>query len=318
MIGFIRLIEIKGIIHDSNDQPIAGVIIEAFERSVFSNLDRLLAPAEVSDSTGSFNIVPISAIQQDVNKIYLVITDTNRKFTSVKDRENRFNKVIDFQGNVKWKSENVDQIDDIDITISLQPKKLPNSKYEAVVIGSGFGGTITSFTLANKYKNDGGGSIANISKRNSDGSPVLDQNGNPVFDFDARLSITEVPNGVLNPDIQNKHPTQEEVDRFSKQNNVCQRQGRCVLGCIPGARHTLNKQIHKAISDGKPLDVFPLCEVTNIEQNGDPEFKYKIAFTDYRDDDGGTKRTIQASDCDKENQILSWCPDKNQPSNQII
>src|SRR5215469_4673659 len=150
------MIEIKGIIHDSNDRPIAGVMIEAFERSIFSTLDRLLAPAEVSDSTGSFNIVPVSAIQPDVHKIYLVITDANRKFTSVKDRENRFSKVIDFQGNVKWKSENVDQIDDIDITISLQPRKLPDSKYEAVVIGSGFGGTITSLTLANKYKMDGG------------------------------------------------------------------------------------------------------------------------------------------------------------------
>jgi choline dehydrogenase-like flavoprotein len=450
------MVEIKGIIHDSNNQSLAGVIIEAFERSLFSNLDRLLAPAEVSDSTGSFNIVPISGIQPNVQKIYLVISDTNRKFSSVKDRENRFSKVIDFQGNVKWKSESLDDIGNIDITISLQPRKLPDSKYEAVVIGSGFGGTITSLTLANKFKEDGEGkkvcilergqwwvshempvdkkgttdgkptireylekndipystwaypddlkglfrvfgnsrpvnkvkglydyramrnvhvitasgvgggslvytnvterpdksvyenwptevdgkpsleeyfevaesfigvnsitttdglgkfklrrgqifqeaankidanSIANTVKRNSDGSPMLDQNGKPIFDFDARLSITEVPNGVFNPDSQNKHPTQEEVDKFSKQNNVCQRQGRCVLGCIPGARHTLNKQIHKAISDGKPLDVFSLCEVTNIEESGDPEFKYKIDFTDYRDNDNsGTKRTVR-------------------------
>src|SRR5919198_6423340 len=134
------MIEVKGIIHDSNNQPIAGVIIEAFERSVFSNLDRLLAPASVSDSTGSFDIVPVSGIQPNVQKIYLVITDANKKFTSVKDRENRFSKIIDFQGNVKWKSENLDDIGNIDITISLQPRKSPDSKYEAVVIGSGFGG----------------------------------------------------------------------------------------------------------------------------------------------------------------------------------
>ena len=151
------MIEVKGIIHDSNNQPIRGVIIEAFERSAFANLDRILAPAVSSDPTGSFSIVPVSNIQPNVQNIYLVITDSNKKFTSVKDRQNRFSKVIDFQGNVKWKSDNLDDIGNIDITISLQPRKLPDSKYEAVVIGSGFGGTITSLTLANKFKEDGEG-----------------------------------------------------------------------------------------------------------------------------------------------------------------
>src|SRR5947209_3121196 len=146
------MVEIKGIIHDSNNQPLAGVIVEAFERSVFSNLDRLLAPAEVSDSAGTFNIVSVSGIQPDIQKIYVIITDTNKKFSSVKDVQSRFNKIIDYQGNVKWKSETLDDIGNVDITISLQPKKSPDSKYEAVVIGSGFGGTITSLTLANKYK----------------------------------------------------------------------------------------------------------------------------------------------------------------------
>jgi choline dehydrogenase-like flavoprotein len=449
------MIEVKGIIHDSNNQPIRGVIIEAFERSAFANLDRILAPAVSSDSTGSFSIVPVSNIQPNVQNIYLVITDSNKKFTSVKDRENRFSKVIDFQGNVKWNSGNLDDIGNIDVTISLQPKKLPDSKYEAVVIGSGFGGTITSLTLANRYKKNGGGqkvcilergqwwvshempvnasgttdgiptireylekndipystwaypddlkglfmvfgnsrpvnrqkglydfrsmknvniiaasgvgggslvytnvterpdesvyenwptevdgkpslgqyfgvaekfigvnsitttaglgkfklrrgqafqeaaykmdanSIANTVKTNPDGSPILDQNGKPIFDFDARLSITDISTDVFNP--ASGRPNQQDIEKFSKQNNVCQRQGRCVLGCIPGARHTLNKQIYKAISDGKPLDVFPLCEVTNIEESGDPQFKYKIDFTDYRDDDNGTKRTVRAN-----------------------
>jgi choline dehydrogenase-like flavoprotein len=449
------MIEIKGIIHDSNNQPIRGVIIEAFERSAVANLDRILALAVSSDSTGSFSIVPVSNIQPNVQNIYLVITDSNKKFTSVKDRENRFSKIIDFQGNVKWKSDNLDDIGNIDITISLQPKKLPDSKYEAVVIGSGFGGTITSLTLAKKYKTEGKGqkvcilergqwwvshempvnasgttdgkptireylekndipystwaypddlkglfmvfgnsrpvnrrkglydyrtmknvniiaasgvgggslvytnvteapeksvyenwpteadgkpslgqyfekaenfigvnsitttaglgkfklrrgqifqeaaykmdanSIANAVKTNPDGSPILDQNGKGIFDFDARLSITDISTDVFNPTIG--RPNQQDIEKFSKQNNVCQRQGRCVLGCIPGARHTLNKQIYNAISGGTPLDVFPLCEVTNIEESGDPEFKYKIDFTDYRDDDNGTKRTIRAN-----------------------
>jgi hypothetical protein len=138
------MVEIKGVIHDSSGQPISGIIIEAFERSIISSLDRLLAPAEVSDSVGSFKIVPVSGIQPDLQKIFLVITESNKKFTSVKEGENnRFSKIIDFQGNVKWKSENIDDIANINITISLQPRKLPDNKYEAVVIGSGFGGTIT-------------------------------------------------------------------------------------------------------------------------------------------------------------------------------
>ena len=432
------MVEIKGVIHDSNNQPISGIIIEAFERSVFSSLDRLLAPAEVTDSTGSFKMVSVSGIQPDVQKIYLVITDTNKKFTSVKEgQNNRFSKITDFQGNIKWKSENIADIGNINITISLQPRKLPDNKYEAIVIGSGFGGTITSLSLANKYKEDGegkkvcilergqwwvshemplnqsgtidgkptireyleqndipystwaypddlkglfklfgnsrpvnklrgvydyrsmknvniitasgvgGGSLVytNVTEQpdktvyenwptEADGKPSLDQyfivaenfigvnpiittaglgkfklrrgqvfqeaamkigSNNSIMNLDnlnAKLSITDISTDVFN--TAGGHPNPQEINKFSKQNNVCQRQGRCVLGCIPGARHTLNKQIHKAISDGKPLEVFPLCEVTNIEESGDPQFKYKIDFTDYRDDDSGTKRTIQA------------------------
>jgi cholesterol oxidase len=430
------MVEIKGVIHDSSGQPISGIIIEAFERSIISSLDRLLAPAEVSDSVGSFKIVPVSGIQPDLQKIFLVITESNKKFTSVKEGENnRFSKIIDFQGNVKWKSENLDEVGNINITISLQPRRLPDSKYESVVIGSGFGGTITSLSLANKYKQDGGGKKVCILERGQwwishemptnekgtidekptireylekndvpystwaypddmkglfqvfgnsrpvnklkgiydyrsmrnvniitasgvgggslvytnvteqpessvyenwptevDGKPSLEQyfdvaenfigvnsiittaglgkfklrrgqvfqdaatqiGGNSIMNLDslnAKLSITDISTDVFN--TATGHPTQQDINKFSKQNNVCQRQGRCVLGCIPGARHTLNKQIHKAISDGKPLEVFPLCEVTNIEESGDPEFKYKIDFTDYRDSDNGTKRTMQ-------------------------
>jgi hypothetical protein len=88
------MVEIKGKIHDLNNQPLVGIIIEAFERSVLSNLDRILAPAELSDSTGSFKIVPVSGIEPDIQKIYLVITDTNKKYSSVKDGQSRFNRVV--------------------------------------------------------------------------------------------------------------------------------------------------------------------------------------------------------------------------------
>jgi choline dehydrogenase-like flavoprotein len=447
------MVEIKGLIHDSSNQPLSGIIIEAFERSIFSSLDRLLAPAEVSDSSGSFKIVSVSGIQPDVQKIYVVITDANKKFTSVKEgQNNRFSKITDFQGNIKWKSENLDDIGNINITMSSQPRKLPDDKYEAVVIGSGFGGTITSLSLANKYKEDGGGRKVCILERGLwwvshemplnergtvDGKPTireyLEQNDIPystwaypddlkglfkvfgnsrpvnklkglydyrsmtnvniitasgigggslvyfniterphesvldrweselgldinstnlkpyydtaekfigvntitttaglgkfklrrtqvfqdavksindkthnvietngALDLDARLSITDIPTSVF--DTSNNHPTPDDIQKYAittnKQNNVCQRQGRCGLGCIPGARHTLNKQLYGAISGNQPIDVFPLCEVITIEKiDGIDDYKYNITFKDHRENNNGKneiERTIKA------------------------
>jgi choline dehydrogenase-like flavoprotein len=42
---------------------------------------------------------------------------------------------------------------------------LPSGKYEAIVIGSGFGGTIVSLSLANKYEKEGQGKKACILER---------------------------------------------------------------------------------------------------------------------------------------------------------
>jgi hypothetical protein len=89
--------------------------------------------------------------------------------------------------------------------------------------------------------------------------------------LDANLSITDIPGGLFAPRaLPVPRPTPEEIKKYSTptQTNVCQRQGRCVLVCLPGARHTLNKQIYGAMTTGRPLDVHPLCEVNNIEQIG--------------------------------------------------
>ena len=42
---------------------------------------------------------------------------------------------------------------------------MPASKYEAVVIGSGFGGTVVSLSLSNKYEKDGEGKSVCILER---------------------------------------------------------------------------------------------------------------------------------------------------------
>src|SRR5215217_8486517 len=407
---------IEGYIRDSNDIPLKFVPVDVFRRSPMGDLILIAPPAVITGPDGHFEIPLSQDIPIKNSQIYLAITDSTGRFTSVRDNQSRYKKEEFFSPEgkgLKWRVEVISNLNNVvNVVVVLEKRKIPE-RYEAVVIGSGFGGTITSLTLANKYemdgedkekslkrrvcilergqwwvshemptpdaanngtidgeptlrgyltKNDmpygtwaypdntkgllnlfgnsrpinnlkgvydykamrnvhiisasgvGGGSlvytnvteepdesvykgwptqndgkpplsaeyfemsnkfiginsitttagigkfklpqakvfqeaankmdtnsIANIVKRNSDGSPMLDQNGKPIFDFDARLSITEVPNGVFNPDLQNKHPTQEEIDKFSKQNNVCQRQERCVLGFIPGARHTLNK-----------------------------------------------------------------------------
>ena len=161
------------------------------------------------------------------------------------------------------------------------------------------------------------GKILNEQKTDANGNPMTDANGNPILEFDAKLSITDMPqslfkkdglfepapNGPLSPQkiVNISQDTLQKIQslllKYSREANVCQRQGRCVLGCIPGARHTLNKQLYGAISSGKPIDILPLCEVKSIEENNDndsSEYKFKIEFIDYRDIKNGTTRTIKA------------------------
>ncbi|HJQ25277.1 MAG TPA: GMC family oxidoreductase [Blastocatellia bacterium] len=49
--------------------------------------------------------------------------------------------------------------------------------------------------------------------------------------------------------------------------NYCERQGRCNVGCLPGARHTLNKQLMRAIFGG-----FNATDPDNPKSDTNPEF----------------------------------------------
>ena len=55
------------------------------------------------------------------------------------------------------------------------------------------------------------------------------------------------PYATLLNAIDTNAQVQEDVAIFLKkyfaETNVCERQGRCAIGCIPGARHTNNKKI---------------------------------------------------------------------------
>ena len=117
---------------------------------------------------------------------------------------------------------------------------------------------------------------------------VVDDAGKQTGDFYIDLSITDVPTGTFGFDksnIKNSHPWISEINKYSSiiQTNECQRQGRCNLGCIPGARHTLNKRLFNAIhpqsGNPKPLEIKELCDVYDIEfVNGEG---YKISYFQY-------------------------------------
>jgi choline dehydrogenase-like flavoprotein len=68
--------------------------------------------------------------------------------------------------------------------------------------------------------------------------------------------------------------------------NYCERQGRCNVGCLPGARHTLNKQLMRYIlgdpaNPNKPpefpdVDILPLAEIEIITSL--PDGGYRITY----------------------------------------
>jgi len=46
----------------------------------------------------------------------------------------------------------------------------------------------------------------------------------------------------------------------------CERQGRCILGCLPQARHTLNKTLFKKVLQKPGVTLMPRCKVLQIKQ----------------------------------------------------
>ncbi|MCA1678872.1 MAG: hypothetical protein LC777_07980, partial [Actinobacteria bacterium] len=90
--------------------------------------------------------------------------------------------------------------------------------------------------------------------------------------FQTAMSSTASQFGTVQSSINDFGPEGPALFNGQPQ-NYCERQGRCIVGCLPGARHTLNKQLIKAIyaPAGKPpaplqgiLDVQALCEVQTI------------------------------------------------------
>lgn len=76
----------------------------------------------------------------------------------------------------------------------------------------------------------------------------------------------------------------------AKVGTFCQREGRCILGCLPSARHTFSKTLYtKLLSDPtKGVTLSPMSEVREIKQIAGG---YEVVYRDHRDDD---KKTVSA------------------------
>jgi choline dehydrogenase-like flavoprotein len=112
--------------------------------------------------------------------------------------------------------------------------------------------------------------------------------------------------GAHDLSINDYHFEEQGNNQFDKDGNAknyCERQGRCNVGCLPGARHTLNKQLMNAIyGKGDPkgvldgfLEIRALCEVNYIEKLGEND--YKIYFWQHKEN---SKRMWRS----KESQVL--------------
>jgi choline dehydrogenase-like flavoprotein len=86
--------------------------------------------------------------------------------------------------------------------------------------------------------------------------------------------------------------------------NYCERQGRCNIGCLVGARHTLNKQLQAAIYGsftGSPpppladsLELWPLCEVKFVRALPTGGYEIELLARDHDKASRSHSRTVTA------------------------
>lgn len=140
--------------------------------------------------------------------------------------------------------------------------------------------------VTNKPSGIGGDNIEDIYAVNLSITDLPPQKDIDTIFKQAGASLDEALKNIkTNAEFQNK--LAEFMRKYSAETNICERQGRCALGCIPGARHTNNKKIFYALNnDAKKehLELRVLCQANDIElrEGGkEEEFPYKVYYTDY-------------------------------------
>jgi choline dehydrogenase-like flavoprotein len=109
--------------------------------------------------------------------------------------------------------------------------------------------------------------------------------------------------GTVDSSINDISPEPSPFDPAGAPKNFCERQGRCIIGCLPGARHTLNKQLMTAAL-GKPdgtaavfsdLHVNALCEVDTVEALAGGGYRVHYVQRDPDDPSKTTTRSVTAA-----------------------
>ena len=78
-----------------------------------------------------------------------------------------------------------------------------------------------------------------------------------------------IPLSIVEYDKDNAHPIETDDDSDSTDKNTfCSRDGRCILGCLPSARHTLYKTIQKRQEKGGDITVLPMTKVSHLGKEG--------------------------------------------------
>ena len=130
---------------------------------------------------------------------------------------------------------------------------------------------------------------------------------NAVWIDRARVFQTQIASltdelGMVDSSINDINPEPGPFETKGAPKNYCERQGRCIIGCLPGARHTLNKQLMGAIlgtPKGDPpafpdLDLKALCEVDVVEALSGGGYRVHYDERDPENPGRATKRTITA------------------------
>ena len=82
--------------------------------------------------------------------------------------------------------------------------------------------------------------------------------------FQTQMGALTGDYGTVDSSINDINPEPGPFDPAGQPKNYCERQGRCIIGCLPGARHTLNKQLMAAIL-GTPAGAAPLLPDLSLE-----------------------------------------------------
>jgi cholesterol oxidase len=106
----------------------------------------------------------------------------------------------------------------------------------------------------------------------------------------AKLGI-ELPWSPLELSILEYDPERGAESGAAREHTFCRRQGRCIFGCLPGARETLDRSLfdHALSKPDVGATLLPLAEATRLRRI---EGGYEVTFRDNRN--GGEEKRVSA------------------------